>query len=292
MRDSSSMKAVFGIVCIAWSLAAQTSPAVPPDVKLERDVVYATPGGESLALDIATPASGGKHPAILCIHGGGFRAGNRAGYVPVCIRLAQHGYVAATVTYRLAPKSPFPAAVQDVKEAVRWMRANAAKYGIDSDHIGVTGQSAGGTLVLMLGLTANVPEFEAGGNLNQSSKVQCVVGYYGATDFTRSYGHSVDAAEVLPLYLGGDVEHARAAHIRSSPLYWVTPDAAPVLSIHGTKDRYVEFAQSLWLKEKMDAVGVPFELETMEGADHGFKGADAERAEARMIRYFDEHLKK
>lgn len=288
MRDSTGMKIIVAALALPLFLSAQA----PDNVTLDKDVEYASPGGERLALDIARPKDSARHPAILCIHGGGFRGGNRNGYVPVCIRLAQHGYVAATVTYRLAPKSPFPAAVEDVKTAVRWLRANAAQYGIDPERIGVTGQSAGGTLALMLGLTAHVPELEGEGNREQSSKVECVVAYYGATDFTRSYGKSVDAAEVLPLYLGGDLEHARAAHIRSSPLFWVTPDAAPVLAIHGTKDRYVEYAQSVWLGERMKAAAVPFELETLEGADHGFKGADAERAEARMIRYFDRYLKR
>src|SRR5262249_56250359 len=154
------------------------------------------------------------------------RAGNRYGYDGLCLRLAQQGYVAATVTYRLAPKYPFPAAVNDVKEAVRWLRANASKYHIDPDRIGVTGGSAGGHLAQFLGVTADVKEFEgSGGNLDQSSRVACVVNFYGPSDFTRSYGKSVDAAEVLPLFLGGNLEKERHRHLVASPLYWVTPNA-------------------------------------------------------------------
>ena len=93
---------------------------------------------------------------------------------------------------------------------------------------------------MFVGLTPGVAELEGpGGNLDQSSRVSCVVNFYGATDFTKSYGKSVDAADVLPLFLGGDLEHARTPHLRASPLYWVSPNAAPVLSIHGTVDRYV-----------------------------------------------------
>jgi acetyl esterase/lipase len=280
------MKAFLALVCLALSAGAQT-PAVPSDVVLERDVAYSTAGGERLALDIARPKDGAKHPVVLCIHGGGFRGGNRATWLPLCLRLAQHGYVAATISYRLAPRSPFPAALQDSKTAVRWLRANAAKYGIDVSRVGVMGDSAGGNLALMLGLTSGVAEFEGEGNPEQSSRVQCVADYYGPTDLTKSYGKSVDAAEVLPLYLGGDLAHARQAHVRASPLYWVTPDAAPVLALHGTKDRYVEYAQSLWLQDRMRAAGISFELETLEGADHGFKGSDAQRAEARTAAFFD-----
>ena len=268
---------------------------MPDDVIFEPGLEYSPAVGGKLALDIVRPRDnpGAPHPAVLCIHGGGFRAGNRESYLPLCIRLAQHGYVAATVTYRLAPKFQFPAPLHDVKAAVRYLRANAVKFGIDPDRIGVTGGSAGGTLALLLGVTPGIAEFEGyGPNLDQSSSVRCVVDYYGATDFTKSYGHSVDAAQVLPQFLGGDLEHARLAHMKSSPLYWVSPSSAPVLIVHGTKDRYVEFDQSLWLVDRMKAVGVPVELEPMEGSDHGFKGDYLVRADKLLIDYFDKHLAK
>lgn len=268
-------------------------PAMPDNVIFEPDLKYAPASGGQLGMDIVRPSdnSSAPHPAVLCIHGGGFRAGNRESYLPLCIRLAQRGYVAATVSYRFAPKFQFPAPVHDVKAAVRYLRANAAKFGIDPDRIGVTGGSAGGHLALFLGLTPGVAEFEGyGPNLDQSSRVSCVVDYYGPTDFTKSYGKSVDAAEVLPQFLGGDLEHARLAHIHASPLNWVSPSSAPVLAIHGTKDRYVAYEQSEWLMERMHAVGVPAELVPMEGSDHGFKGDYAEKAEKLLMAYFDKHL--
>src|SRR5205085_2993291 len=121
----------------------------------------------------------GRFPCVLCIHGGGFRAGSRDGYNAQIVRLAEKGYVAVTVSYRLAPKYPFPAAVHDTKAAVRWLRANAKKYNIDPERIGVTGGSAGGHLALFLGVTSDVKEFEGdGGNPTQSSKVACVVNVY------------------------------------------------------------------------------------------------------------------
>ena len=183
--------------------------------------------------------------------------------------------------------------VHDTKAAVRWLRANAKKYNIDPDNIGVTGGSAGGTLAQMLGVTTDVKEFEGdGGNPKESSAVKCVVNVYGANDFTKSYGKSVDAHEVLPLYLGGNLEKARPAHIRSSPLYWVTPNAVPTLCIHGTEDKYVHVEQAEMLVEKLKATSVDVELIKLEGAGHGFKGKDAETAEKAMIAYFDKHLKK
>ena len=279
----------------AAALFAQSAnaPKIPDTVLADREVEYSSVGGRQ-TMDIIRPrdASSTPRPTVLLVHGGGFRAGTKEGYIGLAVKLAEHGYVAATANYRLAPRNQFPAAVQDVKAAVRFLRANAAKYQIDANHIGALGGSAGGHLVLMLGLTAGVEEFEGSGpNRDQSSAVQCVVDEYGPTDFTQSYSKSVDAAEVLPKFLGGDLDHERLAHMRSSPLNWVTPNAAPILAIHGTADPYVAYEQSLWMIERLIAAGVPAELETISGAGHGFKGADAQRADDRAFAWFDKYLK-
>ncbi len=266
--------------------------AIPENVLFEPNIEYSNPDGQHLQLDMARPKKGdGALPAVMCIHGGGFRAGTRQSYDGLCLRLAQLGYVAVTVSYRLAPKYQFPAAIHDVKAAVRWLRANAKKYGIDPDRIGVMGGSAGGHLAQFLGVTGDVQRFEGdGGSDGQPSRVACVVNYFGPSDFTRSYSKSVDAAQVLPLWLGGNLEQAHKKHIVASPLYWVTPDAAPTLCIHGTEDKYVAHEQAVWLVERLKAAGVEAELLTLEGAGHGFRGKDAERAEQAMLAFFARHL--
>ena len=291
------MRRAFSIIlllAIAPVASAQKPPAVPDDVTFETGIEYANPDDQHLQLNIARPKTGdGPFPAIVCIHGGGFRAGSRESYNALCIKLAQNGYVAMTVSYRLAPKFQFPAAIHDTKAAVRWARANAAKYKIDPDRIGTTGGSAGGHLAQFLAVTSCVKEFEgAGGNEKFSSKVACVVNVYGPSDFTKSYGKSVDAAQVLPLWLGGDLDTARAKHIKASPLNWVTPNAAPTLCIHGTEDKYVAHEQAVWMIDRLKACGVEAELLTLEGAGHGFKGKDAEIAEKALIAFFDKQLKK
>jgi len=278
---------------MAGSPCVAAEPVIPDGVVFERDVEYSNPDSQHLQLNLARPAAdAGRRPAVLCIHGGGFRAGSRESYNPLCLKLAQNGFVAVTVTYRLAPRYQFPAQIHDVKAAVRWLRANAEKYGIDPARIGATGGSAGGHLAQFLGVTAGVKEFEGeGGNPDQSSNVSCVVNQYGPSDFTKSYGKSVDAAEVLPLFLGGDLETARQRHVQASPLNWVTPQAAPTLILHGTKDNYVAYEQSVWLRDRLQSCGVEVELVTFEGSGHGFKGVDAERAEQATLAFFEKHLK-
>ena len=266
---------------------------VPDDVIFEQGIEYSNSDDQHLQLNLARPKSAtASLPAILCIHGGGFRAGHRDGYNQLCLKLAQRGFVAATASYRLAPKYQFPAAVHDVKAAVRFLRANAAKFKLDPERIGVTGGSAGGHLAQFLGVTAGVKQFEGdGGNAEFSSSVACVVNVYGPSDFTQSYGKSVDAAEVLPLFFGGNLEQERRKHIVGSPLNWVTPAAAPTLLIHGTEDKYVAYEQAVWMRDRLKSSGVEVELLTLEGAGHGFKGADAEKAESALIQFFERKLK-
>ena len=274
--------------------AADSWPAKAAEIVFEQGIEYSNPDNQHLQVNLARPKeASGKLPAVLCIHGGGFRAGKRERWDNLCKQLAERGYVAATATYRLAPKYQFPAAVHDVKAAVRWLRANADKYHIDPERIGVVGDSAGGHLAQYLGVTGDVPSLEGdGGNPGQSSRVTCVVNYYGPSDLTKSYGKSVDAAEVLPLWLGGDATKEHRKHIVASPLYWVTPSAAPTLLLHGTEDPYVNYEQAGWIYDKLKAADVEVELLTLQGAGHGFKGEDAEKAEKAMLDFFDRHLKK
>ena len=281
----------FGVASPALANPAEQDTP-PAEIVFEKNIEYSNPDGQHLQLNMARPKNAkGPLPCVVCIHGGGFRAGKRDGYDGLIQNLARNGFAAVTVSYRLAPKYQFPAAVHDTKAAVRWVRANAAKYGIDPDRIGVTGGSAGGHLAQFLGVTPGVAEFEGdGGNPHVSSHVKCVVNVYGPSDFTKSYGKSVDAAEVLPLFLGGNLQTALPAHIRSSPLNWVTPNAAPTLCIHGTEDKYVAHEQAVWMIDRLKASGVEAQLLTLQGAGHGFKGKDANSADQALIAFFKKHL--
>src|SRR5204863_5378661 len=157
------------------ALAAELD--VPKNILFESAVEYANPDNQHLQLNVARPKNSDHlQPCVLCIHGGGFRAGNRDSYNPLLIKLAERGYVAVAASYRLAPKYQYPAAIYDVKAAVRWLKANAIQYQFDANRIGVTGDSAGGHLAQFLGVTADLKQFEGEeGNSAQSTRVACVV---------------------------------------------------------------------------------------------------------------------
>ena len=213
-------------------------------------------------------------------------------YLPMAIKLAQNGYVAATVDYQLTPMFQFPAPLYNVKAAVRYLRAHAAKFNLDKEHMAAIGESAGATWSQFLAITRNLPQFEGtGANREESSSVDCAISYYGRSDMRRAYEGSRNAATALPPLLGGDREHALDAHFRGSPLNWINPDSAPILAVHGTRDQNVPFDQSVWLIERMRSMGIESELETIAEAGHGFHGADADRAFTRSLDFLNRKLK-
>jgi len=272
---------------------------VRADIVEATDLTYGKGGDRELKLDLARPDGEGPFPAIVFVHGGGWRGGHRAHYRRQVVEAARRGYVAVTVTYRLTEadadgraKHPFPIQVNDVKCAVRWLRANAAKYHVDSERIGATGGSAGGHLSLMLGLTDASAKLEGdGGHARQSSRVQAVVNYFGPTDMLELHRTTVGGKEIVASFLGGTPDEVRPQYVASSPTSYVSKDDPPVLTIHGTADRLVPTDQARLLDKKMKAAGVPHTLLLIEGQGHGFRGeAGAEAAKA-AFEFFDGHLK-
>ena len=164
-------------------------PQLPAGVRAEIDLVYATLpntpyGKRDLHLDLFRPEKPGKYPVLLLIHGGGWRSGNRSMDIPMAQQIAAKGYVTAAVEYRLSPEALYPAAVYDIKAAVRFLRANAKKYNIDPKRIAIGGSSAGGQLASLIGVSAGVAKFEgAEGNPGVSSAVQAIIDIDGVLDF-------------------------------------------------------------------------------------------------------------
>jgi acetyl esterase/lipase len=263
-------------------------------VKFERDLIYGKGGTTELKLDLAVPAQDkGPFPAVVCIHGGGWRMGKRQDLDGLIKLLAQRGFAAVTVSYRLTDKAPFPAQIEDCKAAVRWLRANAEKYRIRPNDIGAVGFSAGAHLASLLGTADNSAGLEGeGGNPQQSSRVQAVVSFFGPSDFTvKTWDKKVEDFFLVPFF-GGTFEEKKDLYRKASPLEYVTKDDPPFLFFHGTKDTLVGIENSEKMVKKLAEVGVSARLVTMTGDGHGWAGEKLTKTLDETVGFFEEKLKK
>ncbi|KAA8887064.1 alpha/beta hydrolase [Nocardia colli] len=310
------------MVKTAWSLTAAMvmvllSGPVASAAPGSRDipnVTYASVDGRDLKLDLYLPAAGAEPaPVVVYIFGGGWQVGRRDDYgVPMPWDLGQAskfedltkaGYTVAAVDYRYSTQAPWPAQIYDVKSSVRWLRANAATYGLDPDRIAALGESAGGHLAAMLGTSGDVAGLEGNeGVTGYSSRVQAAVSWFGATDLLTmdqqapkdglSLPHDA-AASPEGVLLGGCAPSACPDRARNaSPVSYVTPDDPPTLFQHGTHDHIVPFGQSLELQAALDAAGVPTELHGYD-ADHVFLGAVSPfEIRGTLINFLNRYLRK
>lgn len=282
---------LYGLICLLALVACQTASA---EVTEEKNIVYGNAGAEKLMLDLALPKEGkGPFPAVVCIHGGGWRAGSRQNLTALTKTLAEKGYVAVTISYRLTPKAKFPGQVHDCKAAVRWLRANAKKYRINADKIGAVGFSAGGHLVCMLGATDKSDGLEGkNGNEDQSSRVQAVVSFFGPTDFiNKTWEEAVEKTYLIPFF-GGTYKEAKDTYAKGSPLKYVKKGAPPFLFIHGDKDTLVGLHHSEKMAKALKGVGAEAEVMVMKGEGHGWGGKALQDTLNRSLKFFDEKLKK
>jgi len=264
--------------------------ALPEGIRVFRDLAYVTNGHQRQKLDLYLPAQGTNLPLVVWIHGGAWLAGSkeRCRALP----LLKDGFAVASINYRLSQHAIFPAQLEDCKAAVRWLRANAHAYGIDPDRIGVWGESAGGHLAALLGTTGDATEFDTGGNLNVSSRVQAVCDWFGPTDFTQMnkfpavQDHDAPDSPEARL-IGGPIHENKDKAQRANPITYVSKDDPPFLIMHGDKDRLVPLNQSELLAEALKRAGVQVTFRVVHGAGHGF-GAPEHFSLVRN--FFIEHL--
>lgn len=252
-----------------------TMPNAPYGVEVVSPILYGRvpeqpvwQGGLYLDLFLPSPRPAGRVPAVVYLHHGGWRAGDRSyGMYPWNAPvLAAHGFVVGSVSYRFSSVAPFPAQLHDVKAAVRWFRANAAEYGVDPDRIGAWGDSSGGQLAGLLGTTADRVDLEGEcGSAGWSSAVRAAVTRCAPTDF-RSLPQ--DQAEVLDALFGGPPSSTTQLRRLASPLTHVSTRSAPFLIVHGTRDETVPFDQAERMARKLADHGVAVTLHPIDGGYH------------------------
>lgn len=249
---------------------------IPEGVEIRMNVPYGTGDGIELTTDLFLPPAEftDPRPALLYIHGGGWQGGTPAQFYRQAARLALKGVVGACCRYRFSGQAKFPAAVHDVKAAVRWLRASVDRFNIDADRVGAMGGSAGGHLAAMLATTAGMPELEgAGGNAGQRTDLQLCVPLNPITDMRR-FVAGTNLHPAVEKFMGGPPEEMPEAYALASPLLHINESTPPCLLVHGTADVTVPPEQSTLFVEAMRNLGLRAELVLVEGVPHGFFNQD------------------
>ena len=279
---------------MVMTLLVRDGSADQPWRTISPDVVYGHKDGLALTYDVVTPTDDGKGKAVLFMVSGGWVSRWQPPEAVVRSRLPEkrnlfeklvkQGYTLILVRHGSSPRYKVPDAVKDVRLAVKHVKFNAEKLGIDPDSIGVCGGSAGGHLSLMLGTTGTDGIKQPSSVLTAGSRVKAVVAYFPPT-FLKKYMEDPNFVRNFPA-LDFGIEKADQV----SPLFKVTADDAPTLLIHGDQDKLVPLVHSEKIHKAFEKTGVQHKLIVIKGAAHGFGGADGQRAETALLRWFDENL--
>ena len=287
-------------------------PVKEVSVEYIADIVYSQPSiygypNYKLTMDLLIPDSDERLPAIVYVPGGGFMSANNDKTLQQRLDLAEAGYVVASIEYRVTPQSTFPAPLEDVKAAIRFLRANADSYGIDTDAIAVMGHSAGGYLAALAGTTNGIAEFDKGAFLEQSSEVQAVVDIYGLSDLTdvgsgfseevQEMHKSPSAPEAMwvngPAVFGpgGSIHDDPKKAEKANPIHYITKDAPPFLIMHGDSDSLVSPNQTKILHQALVEHGVESSYYVVKGAGHGGPQWHQEPVTKLIVDFLDAHVK-
>lgn len=266
---------------------------IPADVKVVRDLGYVKGGGRSQALDLYLNPGTKKRPLVILIHGGAFMFGDKSGEDAGL--WLKEGYHVASINYRLSREAKFPAAVQDCKAAVRWLRVHAAEYSIDSDRFGVFGASAGGNLAALIGTTGETTRFDVGDDLKVSSRVSVVGDWFGPTDFLKMDEQRISGGDQHnpanspeSLYLGGEIQTQKELAKAANPITYISAKCPPFFVAHGDQDRQVPYGQSVILVEALERAKVPVTFRKVSGQGHMFREP---KVTTEMVGFFNAILK-
>ncbi|MEI6481110.1 MAG: alpha/beta hydrolase [Candidatus Saccharibacteria bacterium] len=261
---------------------------------IKKDITYCSPEGSPQLLDLYSPQDGAiKHPLIIHVHGGSWVSGAKSddSMIDVITSLAEKGFAVASINYRLAPNSKFPAQIQDVKCAIRFMRSNANTYKVNPGKIGLLGESAGGHLSALAGVSQNVSDFESSEYAGVSDSVSVIVDLFGPANLVSFTQGSPLLLTALPSFLGS------YSPIAASPTSYIDASDPPFLLIHGDSDTLVPLAQSQELLAKLQSAGVESSLITVVNAGHGLElsrgdaiSPSMDQIKASAVSFFKSHL--
>ncbi|HIK95851.1 MAG TPA: alpha/beta hydrolase [Planctomycetes bacterium] len=249
------------LVVFAVCSAAIAQGADEVDFDVVEEIVYSKIGDRDLLLDAFVPKADGTHPAVLVVHGGAWRQGNRKQLRGYATSLTKMGFVCFAIDYRLAPDHTFPAQIEDCRAAVKWIRTHAAQYKVDSQKLGAIGYSAGGHLVSLLATTGEAPS-EKNGNID--TRIQAVAAGGAPTDF-RWFP---DKGKWAEYWMGGDLEAVPEKFLAASTAAFVDSNDAPIFFFNGTADKLVPLIWTMPCHTALKAAGVTTEMHIIEGAGH------------------------
>ncbi len=262
-------------VILEYPNAKLVSSKLPKSIKAIKNITYVNYSGRKLHLELFVPNKKNKKllPAVILIHGGGWRSGDRSMEWPMAQHLAARGYVTVTVEYRLSVEALYPAAIYDLKTAIKWLRENSLKYGIDSSKIATYGCSAGGQLAAFLGTTGNIKKFEGSDrNSDHSTNVQAVIDIDGIVDFTTGEENGKDKNPAKPsagkLWFGATYEGKPELWLEASPINYVSKKSPPILFINSSLPRYHAGRDAMI--EKLNHYGIYSEVHTIKDTPHPF----------------------
>ncbi len=264
------------IAAILFTFSLSTLPLMA-QTREYKDIIYASPDGQELGLDIYIPDAANTPPLVVQVHGGAWRFGDKSGGVPM--DFVDHGYAVASLDFRQSTDAPFPAMIHDIKAAIRFLRANATDYGYDASKIAITGASSGAHLALVAGVSNGHSELEGtlGNHLETSSSVQAILSYFAATDLTTILSQSTPFGlsvrePALELLLGSLPQDNEALARLASPVSLVDANDPPLLLLHGDRDPQMPINQSLQMFGAYKAAGLDVNFDPVHGAVHGGPG--------------------
>jgi len=265
-----------GIASLALLLSCRVGPAEGQELREVRDLIFATVDGLDLGLDLYLPAGVANPPLVVWVHGGAWQSGTKS---PAPMEFVRNGFATASIDFRQSTQARFPAQVHDIKAAIRFLRARASEFGYRTDQIAIAGSSSGGHLVTLVGVTNGHVELEGsvGEDLGQSSSVQAILNYYGATNLTSILSQSTPFGlgvrePALELLLGGlpdaNEETQRLARL-ASPVFHVDAGDPPIHILHGDQDPQMPINQSHEIHGAYLNLGLDTTLDVVHGSTHG-----------------------